>query len=541
MPLASKIDLPERYRVARHIASGGMASVWEAEDLLLGRVVAVKVLGAQYAPDPDARARFQREARTAAQVSDQSHVVTIFDIGEHGSNAFIVMEYFAGGTVADRLRSARDAGERVPRETALLWLRQAAAGLDVAHAAGIVHRDVKPANLLLDANGRLAVADFGIARLADDTQMTKTGQVLGTAAYISPEQALGRPATSSSDIYALALVAYELLTGTRPFAGGPATAQAMQHAAHPPTPPSQAAPELPASLDRVFERGLAKDAAHRPHTAGALVADVERALLSDVPIEPTRPFMAVAPAAAALGAAAAAAAAAPDPAAAARVARAAPAPAPAPAAPGPATARERRRPRGQRHGLSSLIPIGVAAVVVGALVALAIGGGRKDGQQASSKTPSAASSGAKSTTSANATGPPAPPPPPAAATGGGSATQVSDSQDPKALGDRGYQLSQAGDDGAAVPLLRAAVAGYRSAGRTGEIDYAYALFNLAVALRRSGDPASAVPLLRERLTFDNQRAVVQKELDQALKESGQATDKKPAKPGKADKGKRDEG
>ena len=197
MPLASTIELPERYRVARHIASGGMASVWEAEDLLLGRVVAVKVLGAQYAADPAARARFQREARTAAQVSDQSHVVTIYDIGEHENDAFIVMEYFAGGTVADRLRAARNDGERVDRETALRWLGQAAIGLDVAHAAGIVHRDVKPANLLLDAQGRLAVADFGIARLADDTQMTQTGQVLGTAAYISPEQAMGRPATDA--------------------------------------------------------------------------------------------------------------------------------------------------------------------------------------------------------------------------------------------------------------------------------------------------------------------------------------------------------
>jgi hypothetical protein len=574
MPLASKIDLPERYRVARHIASGGMASVWEAEDLLLGRVVAVKVLGAQYAADPDARARFQREARTAAQVSDQSHVVTIFDIGEHGSDAFIVMEYFAGGTVADRLRSTRDAGARVPRETALLWLRQAAAGLDVAHAAGIVHRDVKPANLLLDSSGRLAVGDFGIARLADDTQMTKTGQVLGTAAYISPEQALGRPATPSSDIYALALVAYELLTGTRPFAGGPATAQAMQHAAHEPTPASQAAPELPASLDRVFGRGLAKDPAQRPHTAGALVADVERALLSDMPIEPTRPFVAVAPAAAAAAAAAdvSAPAAAPDAAALAPVAprAAAPAPAPAPrraavppagspparppvaqrpdaagpAVPGPGPARVRRRPREQRRGISPLIPIGVVAVIVGALVALAIGAGRKqDSPRASSSTPKAA----KSTAQAAAAQPPAPPPPPAAATGAGGATggtggtQASTSKDPKALGDRGYQLSQAGNDAAALPLLRDAVAGYRAAGRTEEIDYAYALFNYAVALRRSGQAGAAVPLLQERLKFDNQRATVQKELDQALKESGQTTEKKPGKPGKGAKGNLDEG
>lgn len=199
MPLASDIQLPERYRVTRHIASGGMASVWEVEDLLLGRVVAVKVLGAQYAADLGARARFAREARTAARVCEHPHIATIYDIGEHGEEAFIVMEYFSGGTVADQLRAASEAGRRVPRETALRWLREAAGGLDHAHGAGVVHRDVKPANLLLDAQTRLAVADFGIARLADDTHMTQTGQLLGTAAYLSPSRRSAgrrrRPAT----------------------------------------------------------------------------------------------------------------------------------------------------------------------------------------------------------------------------------------------------------------------------------------------------------------------------------------------------------
>jgi serine/threonine-protein kinase len=293
MPLASQMELPERYRVLRHIARGGMASVWEAEDLRLGRVVAVKVLAAQYAADPGARARFQREARTAAQVSDQSHVVTIYDIGEHADDAFIVMEYFAGGTVADRLRAARKAGEPIARETALRWLREAAVGLDVAHAAGIVHRDVKPANLLLDAQGRLAVADFGIARLADDTQMTQTGQVLGTAAYISPEQAHGQPATAASDRYALAVVAYELLTGTRPFRGGPPTAQALAHAESAPPRPSQASPDLPRALDGVLLRGLAKDPYERPATATELVAAIELALDAQVVVDPTRPFPAL--------------------------------------------------------------------------------------------------------------------------------------------------------------------------------------------------------------------------------------------------------
>ena len=259
MPLASAIELPERYRVTRHIASGGMATVWEVEDLLLGRVVAVKVLGSHFAADPGARARFQREARTAARVSEHPHIATIFDTGEHGDNTYIVMEYFSGGTVADRLRAAKDGGAPVPRETALRWLREAALALDAAHAADIVHRDVKPANLLIDANDRLAVGDFGIARLADDTSMTQTGQVLGTAAYLSPEQAMGQPATAASDRYALAVVAYELLTGQRPFAGGPVTAQARQHVEDEPEKATEAAPELPAAIDAAFARGLAKD------------------------------------------------------------------------------------------------------------------------------------------------------------------------------------------------------------------------------------------------------------------------------------------
>jgi eukaryotic-like serine/threonine-protein kinase len=308
MPLASQIDLPERYRVARHIASGGMASVWEVEDQLLGRVVAVKVLSAQFAADPGARARFQREARTAAQVSAHPHVVTIYDIGEHGDDAFIVMEYFPGGSVADRLRAARDGASAIDRDTALRWLREAAAGLDVAHSAGIVHRDVKPANLLLDAQDRVAVADFGIARLADDTHMTQTGQVLGTAAYLSPEQATGQPATAASDRYALAVVAFELLCGRRPFDGGPPAAQLLQHAEEAPPRASEAAPGLPRAVDDVFAAGLAKDPAARPATAGELVDALESAL-EERPTDSTRPMPAAAvppPAAAAPAAAAAA-------------------------------------------------------------------------------------------------------------------------------------------------------------------------------------------------------------------------------------------
>ena len=229
MPAASQhVALPDRYRVVRHIANGGMASVWAAEDTLLERLVAVKVLAPGYAADPAARRRFTREARAAARVSDHPHVVTVFDIGESTDDppqAFIVMEHLAGGTVAERLKRP----EPVPTPTALRWLREAASALDAAHAADIVHRDVKPGNLLLDERGRLAVGDFGIASIAGDTQVTAAGQVLGTAAYLSPEQARGQAATPASDRYSLAVVAYELLCGRRPFSGETPVAQARAH------------------------------------------------------------------------------------------------------------------------------------------------------------------------------------------------------------------------------------------------------------------------------------------------------------------------
>jgi serine/threonine-protein kinase len=491
MPLASQIELPERYRVTRHIASGGMASVWEVEDLVLGRIVAVKVLGAQFAFDPRARARFQREARTAAQVSVHPHVVTIYDIGEHGDDAFIVMEHFSGGTVADRLRDARRGGSPIDRETALRWLREAASGLDVAHAAGIVHRDVKPANLLLDARGRVAVADFGIARLVDDTHMTQTGQVLGTAAYLSPEQATGQPATPASDRYALAVVAYELLSGRRPFDGGPPAAQLLQHVEERPPRASEAEPELPSAVDPVLIRGLAKNPAARPATATKLVGELERALRDETPSTSTRRLTPVAPVT--------------PPAARPAPPRAAAPPAAAPAPPQPGRS-DRRLP------LIAVLAIAVA--LVGAIVVLALvrddGGGDQRANGGSSTTQHAARERAPKDKAA------APKPQAAAA----QQPAPAETTDPAALNDRGFELIKQGDYAAAVEPLRASVQAYRQAGRTDELGYYFALFNLGVALNRSGDPDAAITVLRERLRNPNQRDTVERELAAAAQKLG---------------------
>jgi predicted Ser/Thr protein kinase len=283
--------LPSRYGDVRLIAQGGMGEVFLAEDRELGRKVAVKLLDTRFSQDEQLRRRFKREALTAARLSGHPHVVTIYDVGEWRGRPFIVMEYLSGGALADRARSAH-----VDRTHALTWLGQAAEALDAADELGIVHRDVKPANLLIDARGQLTVGDFGIARAVDDTTggLTAAGTVLGTAGYLAPEQALGQAATSASDRYALAVVAYELLTGGRPFERGSATAEAAAHIHEPVPPASQRGVGLPQAVDRVFERALAKDPAARYPTADAFVSALAAALAASA--EPTRVLPAVVPA-----------------------------------------------------------------------------------------------------------------------------------------------------------------------------------------------------------------------------------------------------
>src|ERR1700761_3460810 len=283
------LRLPDRYRVRRRLATGGMAAVWCAEDLVLGRTVAIKVLADRFAHDDMAMRRFKREARAAARVSTHAHVVTIYDVGdlevddrdiESTARPFIVMEYLAGGTVADAIRVGA-----VRRQEAVRWIREAASALDHAHARGIVHRDIKPANFLLNRSRVLHVADFGIARLVSEDTITSTGELFGTAAYLSPEQALGREASGASDRYALAVAAFELLTGERPFSAPHFSAQARQHIEEPPPAASEIDPSLPPAVDEVLFTGLAKDPADRPETAGEFVAALEDALRGNWPAD----------------------------------------------------------------------------------------------------------------------------------------------------------------------------------------------------------------------------------------------------------------
>ena len=277
------VKLPSRYAGARLIGHGGMGDIYLAEDTVLGRQVAVKMLDDRFAKDPDVTKRFTREALAAAKLSGHHNIVTIFDVDECDGRPMIVMEYLSGGTVAERAREGP-----VEREEALDWLEQTAAALDDAHQAGIVHRDVKPANLLLDERNEVHVGDFGIARVIDESTMgmTVAGTVLGTAGYLSPEQARGEPATHASDVYGLGVVAYELLTGGRPFEGGSSTEEAAAHIHQPVPPASERGVGLPRSVDRVFKRALAKERAHRYRSAREFVEDLRASL--EPADEPTR-------------------------------------------------------------------------------------------------------------------------------------------------------------------------------------------------------------------------------------------------------------
>jgi serine/threonine-protein kinase len=254
-----------RYRVVRRLGDGGMAIVYLGHDLLLGRDVAIKTLRPQFAADPAFRARFEREARAAASLS-HPNIIDVYDVGEDDGVPFIVMELVRGQTLKQII--AADAPFH-PDDIAEL-MQQVGAALDDAHARGYVHRDVKPGNILIDEHGRARVVDFGIAKGLADADLTEAGGGMGTAGYLSPEQAAGLMATPASDIYSAGVVAFEMLTGQLPFRAETPVGLAMRHLHDPPPPPSDVSPGIPPQVDAVVMRALDKDPTRRWPSVGAL-------------------------------------------------------------------------------------------------------------------------------------------------------------------------------------------------------------------------------------------------------------------------------
>ena len=248
-----------RYRLERPLGHGGMASVYLGRDSELDRPVAVKLLAENAAADSGLRERFVREARIAARLS-HPNIVGVFDAGEDEGRPYIVMECVEGETLSELLARR---GQLPPDEARGLAL-QAARGLAHAHAAGLVHRDIKPQNLLLREDGTLKIADFGIARAAEGTALTQAGTVLGTAAYLAPEQALGEEVTSAADVYSLGAVLYELLTGRPPYEFDSLADLADKQRRHAITPVRELAPDVPPDLEALVMRCLARNPAYRP-------------------------------------------------------------------------------------------------------------------------------------------------------------------------------------------------------------------------------------------------------------------------------------
>ncbi|HEY7858681.1 MAG TPA: Stk1 family PASTA domain-containing Ser/Thr kinase [Candidatus Nanopelagicales bacterium] len=277
--------LGERYELGEVIGRGGMAEVHEGQDLRLGRRVAVKILRPDLARDPSFQARFRREAQSAAALN-HPNIVAVYDTGEDILGAvggepgtvvpYIVMEYVDGMT----LRQLMSSGRRLLPERAMEIADGTLAALDYSHRHGIVHRDIKPANVMLTRGGDVKVMDFGIARaLADAGQtMTATSAVMGTAQYLSPEQARGELVDSRSDIYSTSCLVYELLTGRPPFTGDSPVSVVYQHVSEAPVPPSQLDPSVPTPIDAIVLKGLAKRPEDRYQTAADMRADVERAI-----------------------------------------------------------------------------------------------------------------------------------------------------------------------------------------------------------------------------------------------------------------------
>ncbi|MGI8661281.1 MAG: protein kinase domain-containing protein, partial [Thermoleophilaceae bacterium] len=269
--------LNERFRLDEKIGAGGMSTVYRAFDPTLERWVAIKLMHRDLSEEADQLERFRREARAVARLS-HPHVVTVIDFGEDGGTPYIVLEYVEGETLKDRIGRLG----RLPVDDAIAYAIEIGRGLSAAHAERLVHRDVKPQNVLIDVEGRAKVTDFGIARSLEAAGLTAEGRVLGTTDYVAPEQALGQEVTEQSDVYSLGVVLYEMLTGEVPFTGSTQVAVAMAHVRGPLPDVQRRRPEVSATLAAVVEQATAKETAGRYLTAADLVEDLEEVLAIEI-------------------------------------------------------------------------------------------------------------------------------------------------------------------------------------------------------------------------------------------------------------------
>ena len=463
-----------------------MGEVYRAIDSVLERKVAVKLLSERHARDEDAHARFRREALSAARLSGAPHVITVFDVGEHGTQPYIVMEYLEGGSVFDRLREGR-----VSPGLALEWLDQAGQALDRAHAEGIVHRDVKPANLLLDRDGTIVVSDFGIASTTGFDTLTLPGTVLGTAGYLSPEQARGEPATAASDRYGLGVVAFELLTDRRPFEGETAATEAFAHVTAPVPSAEQIEPGLPDGVDEVLARALAKDPADRPETCAELVSEL-RSTFKDA--EATT--------------------------------RVLPAPRPTWAVPAamPPGANDRPRNRRTRSIIVGAVVLALAGLGLAALLGSTLDPGaraeRTTRPPASTLTETTPPTTITETTTATESQP-------TTTTETSQPTTTTETSQPGAttsppadgvaLNNQGFALMRDGDYTAALPLLERAVAALAGSDSIGE---AYASYNLAFTRFALGECEGVLSLLERSRDIQGKRREIDRLQRQASKDCG---------------------
>jgi tetratricopeptide (TPR) repeat protein/predicted Ser/Thr protein kinase len=468
------VVLAGRYRVIRKLGSGGMATVFLAEDERLGRRVAVKRLHTD-APEASLE-RFEREARLGAALN-HPNIVAIYDTVVAEEGALIVMEYFEGTSLSELAH-----GRRMRPERALPILRGVAHALDHAHAEGVVHRDVKPGNVIVGDDGRVKLTDLGIARAVGASQITSEGSVVGTVPYMSPERLAGPGAGGpESDVYALAAVAYELLSGQPP-----SDASSREEASVAPTRDLRRGwPQGSSAVLAVLERGMEQDPERRPPSAGSLVEELSIAIERGESETVRAPFDPGVPTE--------------------RMSRT-----------GSADALGWRRIGGRS---SYTRPLAIGSLLLGILAvgAIAFTGGDGEDTTRESGSGDVAREPAQTTEPAPAQEPapadeaaPAEEQPPAQ-------ESASEATSAAALNDQGFALIQGGRYGDAIPILERAVAG---AERGGGLTYAYALFNLGNALRLAGRPEEAIPILEARLEIPNQRGTVTRELEAARAAAG---------------------